>query len=62
MSVATPTQAAAGFKVADLSLADWGRKEISIAEREMPGLMAIRRKYAERAARSRACASPARCT
>ena len=34
------------FKVADLSLADWGRKEISIAEHEMPGLMAIRRKYA----------------
>jgi adenosylhomocysteinase len=47
MSVATPTQAAAGFKVADLTLADWGRKEISIAEREMPGLMAIRRKYAK---------------
>src|SRR5947199_2697321 len=35
------------FKVADLSLADWGRKEISIAEHEMPGLMAIRRKYAK---------------
>ncbi len=34
------------YKVADLSLADWGRKEISIAEHEMPGLMAIRRKYA----------------
>jgi adenosylhomocysteinase len=34
------------FKVADLSLADWGRKEISIAEYEMPGLMSIRRKYA----------------
>jgi adenosylhomocysteinase len=34
------------FKVADLSLADWGRKEIAIAEFEMPGLMAIRRKYA----------------
>jgi adenosylhomocysteinase len=33
-------------KVSDLSLADWGRKEISIAESEMPGLMAIRRKYA----------------
>src|SRR5215475_7843058 len=33
-------------KVADLSLADWGRKEISIAEHEMPGLMSIRRKYA----------------
>jgi adenosylhomocysteinase len=46
MSVRTPTQAAAEFKVADLSLADWGRKEISIAEQEMPGLMAIRRKYA----------------
>ena len=34
------------FKVADLSLADWGRKEITIAEAEMPGLMSIRRKYA----------------
>ncbi len=33
------------FKVADLALAEWGRKEISIAEAEMPGLMAIRRKY-----------------
>src|SRR6202158_5811043 len=35
------------FKVAGLTLADWGRKEISIAEHEMPGLMAIRRKYAK---------------
>src|ERR1700742_3419930 len=35
------------FKVADMALADWGRKEISIAEQEMPGLMAIRRKYAK---------------
>ncbi len=34
------------YKVADMSLADWGRKEISIAEQEMPGLMSIRRKYA----------------
>src|ERR1700760_3660772 len=34
------------FKVADVSLADFGRKEISIAEKEMPGLMAIRAKYA----------------
>jgi adenosylhomocysteinase len=34
------------FAVADLSLADWGRKEIAIAEHEMPGLMAIRKKYA----------------
>ncbi|MEU3416913.1 MULTISPECIES: adenosylhomocysteinase, partial [unclassified Streptomyces] len=31
------------FKVADLSLAEFGRKEISLAEHEMPGLMAIRR-------------------
>ena len=38
--------AAAPYKVADMSLADWGRKEISIAEHEMPGLMAIRNKYA----------------
>src|SRR5258708_45225 len=37
---------AADYKVADMSLADWGRKEINIAEYEMPGLMAIRRKYA----------------
>ncbi|MGA3100376.1 MAG: adenosylhomocysteinase [Terracidiphilus sp.] len=34
------------YKVADLGLADWGRKEIVIAEQEMPGLMAIRNKYA----------------
>ncbi len=34
------------FKVADLSLADWGRKEIEIAEKEMPGLVATREKYA----------------
>ena len=34
------------FKVADLALADWGRKEIRIAETEMPGLMAIREEYA----------------
>ena len=34
------------FIVADLKLADWGRKEIAIAETEMPGLMAIRDEYA----------------
>ncbi|HEX4052662.1 MAG TPA: adenosylhomocysteinase [Tepidisphaeraceae bacterium] len=34
------------FKVADLSLADWGRKEIMLAEQEMPGLMAVREEYA----------------
>ena len=38
---------AADYKVADLGLADWGRKEISIAEHEMPGLVSIRNKYAE---------------
>ena len=49
------------FVVADLSLADWGRKEIAIAEHEMPGLMAIRRSTPRRS-RSRARASPAACT
>ena len=47
MASATENLTAAEFKVADLSLADWGRKEITIAEQEMPGLMAIRRKYAK---------------
>jgi adenosylhomocysteinase len=34
------------YKVADISLASFGRKEIEIAEKEMPGLMSIRRKHA----------------
>src|SRR6476646_4785357 len=34
------------FKVADLSLAEWGRKEIMLAEQEMPGLMSVREEYA----------------
>ena len=34
------------FKVADVSLSDWGRREIAIAEKEMPGLMALREEYA----------------
>ena len=42
----TANTLATEYKVADLGLADWGRKEISIAEHEMPGLMSIRRKYA----------------
>ncbi len=37
--------AALDFKVADMNLAEWGRKEIGVAEQEMPGLMAIRKKY-----------------
>ncbi|MBK8322730.1 MAG: adenosylhomocysteinase [Betaproteobacteria bacterium] len=44
-AVAKPSPAV-DYVVADLSLADWGRKEIAIAETEMPGLMAIREEYA----------------
>ncbi|WBB58988.1 adenosylhomocysteinase [Streptomyces sp. WMMC500] len=43
----TTTATSPDFKVADLSLADFGRKEIQLAEHEMPGLMAIRKEYAE---------------
>ena len=35
------------YKVADISLADFGRKEITLAEAEMPALMALRRRYAK---------------
>ncbi|MGH6610394.1 MAG: adenosylhomocysteinase, partial [Burkholderiaceae bacterium] len=42
----TPKSKSSDFVVADLALADWGRKEIRIAETEMPGLMAIRDEYA----------------
>ncbi|HED30162.1 MAG TPA: adenosylhomocysteinase [Prosthecochloris aestuarii] len=42
----TPDTDVLDYKVADISLADWGRKEIEIAEKEMPGLMATRAKYA----------------
>ena len=56
------TDRSADFKVADLSLADFGRKEIELAEHEMPGLMALRERYARDRSRSPAPASPARCT
>jgi len=46
MATATVERVQTEYKVADLGLADWGRKEIIIAEQEMPGLMAIRNKYA----------------
>src|ERR1700742_1672969 len=46
MGAATLNRVATEYKVADLALADWGRKEIEIAEHEMPGLMSIRKKYA----------------
>ena len=39
------------YKVADIGLAEWGRKEIRIAETEMPGLMAVREEYARVASR-----------
>jgi adenosylhomocysteinase len=49
MSTMTPTATLTDtdFKVADLSLAEFGRKEITLAEHEMPGLMSIRREYAD---------------
>ena len=46
MSTVLTTPVTTEYKVADIKLADWGRKEISIAEFEMPGLMSIRKKYA----------------
>src|SRR5262252_1711058 len=46
MSAVPHSKSSTDFKVADLALAGWGRKEIAIAETEMPGLMAIRDEYA----------------
>src|SRR5260221_2980180 len=48
MNAAVPDSKFHDFRVADLSLAGWGRKEIAIAESEMPALMAIRAEYAAR--------------
>ncbi len=45
MTTQTAEKLEPDFKVADIALADWGRKEIAIAETEMPGLMALREKY-----------------
>ncbi|PCJ57449.1 MAG: adenosylhomocysteinase [Candidatus Hydrogenedentota bacterium] len=42
----TSTDKALAYKVADMELKDWGRKELDIAEKEMPGLMSVRKKYA----------------
>jgi len=47
MNAILKTNATAEYVVTDLALADWGRKEIAIAETEMPGLMAIRAEYAK---------------
>jgi adenosylhomocysteinase len=46
LSTLTVPQVGTDYKVADMKLADWGRREITVAEKEMPGLMAIREKYA----------------
>jgi len=46
MATSTLEVATTDYKVADMSLADWGRKELTIAEHEMPGLVSIRNKYA----------------
>ena len=54
--------AATDFKVADLSLAEWGRKEIELAEHEMPGLMALRARVRGRAAARGRPHHRARCT
>ncbi|MAE72036.1 MAG: adenosylhomocysteinase [Gemmatimonadetes bacterium] len=45
--MSTSTQTAHDFKVADLSLAQWGRKEIELAEEEMPGLMSLRERHTD---------------
>src|SRR5215468_11234428 len=42
-----PTQPAVDYKVADIGLADFGRKEITLAEHEMPGLMGLRREFGD---------------
>ena len=47
MSTAALPEIATDYKVADMKLAEWGRKEITVAEKEMPGLMSIRQKYAK---------------
>jgi adenosylhomocysteinase len=47
MSALKPATKTEDYKIADLSLAQWGRKELTIAETEMPGLMAIREEFAK---------------
>ena len=45
MNIATKSEQHQDFKVADINLAEWGRRELEIAESEMPALMALREKY-----------------
>ena len=58
-AVSQNTATSIDYYVADISLAPWGRREIAIAETEMPGLMAIREEYAAHSP-SKGHASPAR--
>ncbi|HEY4134443.1 MAG TPA: adenosylhomocysteinase [Alphaproteobacteria bacterium] len=46
--MSTKTTSATDYKVADIGLADWGRRELNIAETEMPGLMALRAEYGDK--------------
>ena len=50
------------FRVADTTLADFGRREINLAEVEMPGLMALREEYGDEPAPGRERGSAGRCT
>ena len=61
MNAVVKPGAAGDFKIADISLADWGRKEMNIAEGEMPGLMPSARNTRPRS-RCAARASPVPCT
>src|SRR5690554_1526495 len=47
MNAVVKPEAGKDYVIADIKLADWGRKELNIAETEMPGLMAIREEYAK---------------
>ncbi len=58
----TAQKAFTDYKVADISLAGWGRREIAIAESEMPALMAIRAQVTATASRWPARRSSAACT
>ena len=54
MAKANPGESAPAFKVADLTLCEWGRKEIELAEHEMPGLMVLRERFGKAQPRSNA--------
>ena len=47
LKIEMTTQSMSNYKVKDISLAEWGRKEINIAEAEMPGLMSLRKEFGD---------------